>query len=466
MSVLLCAADPGAACSFAWQAPGVAAGTARAVVRCRDGDPTCDADGVADGGCTFPVALCLASCTAAGLSVRGFGAAPPTAPAADGCGASVPVRVTLGGRRRRRVVLRASDRPARARLVLACTASPSARSGLAAVVTTDFETGALATVGVGRHVIRHPPTPIYSDAVVRTAGGLVYVVNRLGGDNVEVLDPARGFTSILQCSTGVGSNPHDVAVVGPHKAYVTRFNRPELWIVDPGAPPSCAGFFRGAIDLGPYAAANGIPDMDQMALVGDRLFVSLEELDRNRQFAPAGKSLLVVIDVATDRVTGTVVLSGTNSFSASPEIRRDPTTGALLVGEVGNIYKTGDGGIERVDPATLTASGFFVTERQLGGNITDFVIVSATKGYALLLDDSLRNELVAFDPSRGVVTRRMFASEQYLSAIELAPDGTLWLADRTLGASGIRIFDTTTDRQRTRAPIPTGLPPFAMAFLP
>jgi DNA-binding beta-propeller fold protein YncE len=464
--VVLCAADPGAACSLAWQVAGDTVPTDRAVVRCQDGDPACDADGVADGGCTFTVALCAAGCAVEGLRVRGPNATALAAPVSDGCGAVRPLRVALRGRRRRRIVLRAVDRPGRARVALTCMASPAARAGIAAVVTTDFETGALATVGVSRHAVGHPSTPIHSDAVVRTAGGLVYVVNRLGGDNLEVLDPARGFASILQCSTGVGSNPHDVALVDAHKAYVTRFNRPELWIVDPGAPPSCAGFFRGAIDLGPYAAANGIPDMDQMALVGDRLFVSLEELDRNRQFAPAGKSRLVVIDVTTDQVVGTVVLSGTNAFSASPEIRRDPTTGALLLAEVGNIYKTGDGGIERVDPTTLTASGFFVTERELGGNITDFLIVSGTKGYALLLDDSLRNELVAFDPSRGVVTRRMFASAQYLSAIELAPDGTLWLADRTLGASGIRIFDTTTDRQRTRTPIPTGLPPFAMAFLP
>ncbi|HLK10917.1 MAG TPA: hypothetical protein VKW76_06015 [Candidatus Binatia bacterium] len=462
-----------AGCSLAWQAAGAAAraGTP-AVVRCRDGDPTCDADGVADGGCTFTVGLCLAGCAADTLRVRGPGAASVAAaaaeatPGASACGGSVPVRVALGGRRRRRVVLRASDGPGRARLTLTCVAPPQASAGRAVVVTTDFETGELATVGVRRHGVGHPATPIYSDAVVRAAGGLAYVVNRLGGDNLEVLDPTRGFASVLQCSTGVGSNPHDVAVVGPHKAYVTRFNRPELWIVDPGAPASCAGFFRGAIDLGPYAAANGIPDMDQTAVVGDRLFVSLEELDRDRQFAPAGRSVLVVIDTTTDQVIGRVVLSGTNSFSASPAIRRDPTTGALLLAEVGNIYKTGDGGIERVDPATLTAEGFFVTETELGGNVTDFVMVSATKAYALLLDDSLRNELVAFDPSRGAVTRRMFASPQYLSAIELAPDGTLWLADRTLGASGIRIFDTIADRQRTRAPIATGLPPFAMAFVP
>src|SRR5207244_1336399 len=146
---------------------------------------------------------------------------------------------------------------------------------------------------------------------------------------------ARDLAS-RQCSTGPGSNPHDVAVVGPHKAYVTRFDRPELWIVDPDAS-SCAGFFLGQVDLGSFADADGLPEMDQMTLVADRLFVSLERLDRRRGFAPAGKSLLVVIDTATDAVVGTVELSGGNAFGETAGLMHEPGTGKLVVADAGNI---------------------------------------------------------------------------------------------------------------------------------
>ena len=78
----------------------------------------------------------------------------------------------------------------------------------------------------------------------------------------------------------------------------------------------------------------------------------------------------------------------------------------------------------------------------------------------------LHNILLAFDPQSRQVTRRLFVSQQYLPEIDLAPDGTLWLADRTLPDPGIRIFDTTTDRQLTARPIDVGLPPFAMTFVP
>ena len=52
---------------------------------------------------------------------------------------------------------------------------------------------------------------------------------------------------------------------------------------------------------------------------------------------------------------------------------------------MGDIYAVGDGGLERVDPYTLQADGtFFVDETQLGGNVLDFVLLSATKGQCLV----------------------------------------------------------------------------------
>jgi len=451
-----------------------------AVTACTDGE-ACDADGLADGACTFDVAVCVNAdgCPPAAMPVVRFrGAGAPAvrqafaalgtpAVAADLCTAQVPIRVPAGHRARLVAQARGTTgRHERDRLGLVCRRPARPAAARAVVVTTDFETGLLATVGVpAPHPIGHPAPPIHSDAVVRVAGDRVYVVNRFLGDNIQVLDPARGLTTVAQCSTGPGSNPHDIAVVGPHKAYVTRYDRPELWIVDPNVSANCTGFFLGSIDLGAYAAAGGLPEMDQMALVGDRLFVSLERLDTALRY-PAGRGLLVVIDTTTDRVVGTVELSGGNPFGETAGLAHDPDTGELLVSEAGDIYRVGDGGIERVDPFALRAEGFFITETDLGGNITDFVLVSSDKGYAVVEDNALHNILLAFDPKSRRVTRRLFVSNQYLPEIDLAPDRTLWLADRTLPAPGIRIFDTTTDRQLTRGAIDVGLPPFSIGFVP
>jgi len=444
-----------------WHVTGVAPGP-RAV--CRDGDSLCDRDGRADGACSFGVALCRDGAAASSVRVRGAGAAAVrqalAALAAEAtCTPEVPVLVRAG----RRARLVAAGHSERRRLRLTCSRAPHPR---AVVVTTDFETGLLATVGVPPpHRVTHPTTPIHSDAVVRVAGDRVYIVNRFLGDNLQVLDPRRGLATLLQCSTGPGSNPHDVAVLAPDKAYVTRYDAKELWVVDPSAA-SCAAFLRATVDLSAWGDADGLPEMDQMALVGDRLFVSLERLDRTRRFAPAGRSRLVVLDTASDAVVGVVELRGANAFGDASGLVREPGSGKLVISEAGDIQRTGDGGLERVDPVTLTAEGFFVTESDLGGNITDFVLVSPSKGYAIVIDDQLRNSLLAFDPGRRVVTRRLLARTQYLPDIALAPDGLLWVADDGLPAPGIRLFDPQDDRELTRAAIDVGLPPFSMGFIP
>jgi hypothetical protein len=196
------------------------------------------------------------------------------------------------------------------------------------------------------------------------------------------------------------------------------------------------------------------------------VLVSLGRLDRSRGFVPAGHSRIVALDTTTDAVVGVVELTGANAFGDASGLAREPGTGKVVVSEPGDLRRLGDGGLERVDPFTLTAEGFFVTENDLGGNITDFVLVSPTKAYAIILDARLQNILIAFDPSQRVVTRRLFVGTHYLPDITLAPDGILWLADDGLPAPGIRLFDPRSDRQLTRGAIDVGLPPFSMGFLP
>src|ERR1043166_8202454 len=167
------------------------------------------------------------------------------------------------------------------------------------VIATDFETGSFGTISLDTPRVVVPANRerrVHSDAVARTFGGLVYVVNRFFGDNIQVLDPSRDFATRFQCLTGERSNPHDIAFLNAAKAYVTLADKTTLLIVNPSASPNCADFIRGAIDLQQFADADGLPEMDQMAIVGDRLYVALQRLDRNNFFIPAGPGSLVVID--------------------------------------------------------------------------------------------------------------------------------------------------------------------------
>ncbi|HEV7731333.1 MAG TPA: hypothetical protein VGR62_04185 [Candidatus Binatia bacterium] len=389
-------------------------------------------------------------------------------PVTGGDVCTAPAEITVAARRRTLLRARVRDTATRRRdvdrLRVSCTASGG--SGRAVVVTTDFETGLLASVGLtGARRVGHPDASIHSDAVVRVAGGMVFVLNRFLGDSVQRLD-AKTLRTRLECSTGIASNPHDLALVAPDKAYVTRYDRPELWIVDPSAT-DCARFRRGTIDLSSFADADGLPEMSQMTLAGGRLFVAIQRLDRVHGFRATGPGRLVVIDVATDTVTGEIVLHGSNPFGDSSGIVHEPGTGKLVIASASDIYVVGDGGLERIDPVTLQAEGtFFVDENQLGGNVLDFVLLSATKGYAVIQDRALKNRLVAFDPSGATPPRDLFSRDAYLPDLAVGPDGLLWLADQSLPDPGIRLFDPATDTAVRRRPLAVGLPPFSIGFAP
>jgi DNA-binding beta-propeller fold protein YncE len=335
------------------------------------------------------------------------------------------------------------------------------------VVTTDFQTGSFAVFpvlqpdAIARNVER-----IHSDAVAREHDGLVYVVNRLGGDNIQAIDPMQGYATRWQCSVENGSNPHDIAFAAPNKAYVTRYERATILIVDPTTGPDCANFVRGTVDLSALADADGLPEMDQAVVINGELFVTLQRLDRRNFFAPSGTSLIAVIDVATDAVVGTITLTGTNPFAETAGLAPDPVTGKIILPEVGQFGRADDGGIERIDPATRTAEGFFVTEADLGGNVTDVVMVDEHQAYAIVLDTSARSSVIRFDPSTRQVVKTLVQADEFLVDIARGPDGgTLYLTDRTLRRPGIRRFALADDMEIMPSPLDTGLPPFDIVFV-
>jgi len=344
------------------------------------------------------------------------------------------------------------------------------------VVTTDFQTGSYATFPVANPTdVARNLGRLHSDAVALHHDGLVYVINRLGGDSIQALDPQAGFASLWQCSVGNGANPHDLIIAAPDKAYVTLYERRELLIVDPSAGASCNGFVRGTIDLGPLTDADGVPEMDTGAVIDGKLYVTLQRLDRNAFFQPSDFSSIAVIDVATDTLIDAdpstaaidgIRLAGKNPFTGGQGLPLD-ADGNIVVNDVGSFGDIGDGGIERIDPRTMRSLGFLMTEQDFGGNLTDFVLVGEREGYAIVTDLRFYNFLVRFDPTERRVLETLLASDEYLVDLELEPTrGELYLTDRTLKNPGVRIFRTGDGVELTAQPIDTGLPPFDVVFLP
>ena len=334
------------------------------------------------------------------------------------------------------------------------------------ITTTDFQTGSASVVWLdGAYTTEKDVAVIHSDAVARYFDGLIYVINRFGADNIQILDPANGFATVRQFSVENGSDPHDIAVVSTTKAYVTRYNKTDLWIVDPST-----GKQTGSVNLSAFADGDGIPEMDHLLLTGDRLFVSVQRIDRNTNWNPVGLSYLAVVDVTADTLvdvdpgtagTQAIALAATNPFS---DLQMNTSTGNLYVACVGD-WGTADSGVEAVNPMTLSSEGIVLAGTTVGGDITDIELVSAETGYVIITDANFHSLLVRFNPSTGAVTETVYAPGDFvLKDIARAPTGELFLVDRSVTNPGIRLYDVETGAEITSTPIDVGLPPFQITF--
>lgn len=333
------------------------------------------------------------------------------------------------------------------------------------VVTTDYTTGSASVVHCdSAHTVELDVASVHGDAVAVRYDGLVYVINRGGADNIQVIDPDAGYATLRQFTVGNGLNPVDIAFRSPTTAYVSRYETNELLVVDPSS-----GAMLRTVDLSSFADADGLCEMDRLCLVGDRLFVTIQRIDRDNWWMPAGDSYVAVIDCVADTLLDcdpgapgvqSILLPATNPFS---DLELDPVTNRLLVSCVGN-WGTADGGVVKIDPWALAVDGFLLTEAAAGGDVNDVEVYSATIAYAVITNAAWCTDLVSFDPSTGLTTGTVWSPGGYvINDIEISPGGELFLADQTATAPGIRMWIAATGAP-IAGPISTGLPPFDICF--
>ena len=180
-------------------------------------------------------------------------------------------------------------------ILLTCLLAVPTVAQRAVIATTDFSSGDLSVIDTRSRVAKNGGILIHGDARVRTFGDRVYIINRLGQDNIIVLSKDDLATPITQYSTGNGSNPHEIVVADAAKAYVTLYERKYLLVINPATGDSL-----GAVDLSGFADADGVPEASQMALFGSHLFVAIQRLNRDAFFGPTAFSTIAVIDTRTN----------------------------------------------------------------------------------------------------------------------------------------------------------------------
>lgn len=338
-----------------------------------------------------------------------------------------------------------------------------------AVITTGVYGGGggLSSVDLGTNIATNDHLLIHSDATVRTYRDKVYVINRLGQDNVIVLDRDNLATPLTQYSTGNGSNPHDIAFVSNEKAYISRYGLTHLLVVNP-----VTGDSLGSVDLSTFADADGLPETSQLALYGGHLFAACQRLDRETlMWDPTDFSVIAVVDVTTDllvdvdpQIEGVqgIVMTAKNPQGTA---RRGSKWFLSAVNSTGNLT---DGGIEVIDLENLTSEGILLDEAVLGGNIWSLAMISNDDGYVVVADENWVNTVKRF----GLTTQSVSPGLNGLSGGHLPGLGAfgtrLYVLDRGSpvdpASAGVKVYDVSTD-ELVAGPIGTGLPPSSIAFV-
>ncbi|MBT3346454.1 MAG: T9SS type A sorting domain-containing protein [Gemmatimonadetes bacterium] len=332
------------------------------------------------------------------------------------------------------------------------------------VVTSDFATGSVALLPAGASEAQINLLTVHADATGQYHDGHIYIVNRLGQDNVIVLDAARPTEPLTQYSVGNGTNPHQIHIVTPQKAYVTRYDDASLLIVDPRD-----GAELGTIDLSAFADGDGLPEMSQMIRVDDHIYVSVQRLDRNNGWISEA-SYLVAIDPATDQLVDLdETIDGIQGISlAAPNPNSVVAAGHRIA--VGVVAGFGDraGGIDVIDPVNGRSLGLAVSEQDLGGDISLLTMASATTGFAVVSDENFANLVKPFDLATGTVGEALSGlSGGFISSVVVDGD-RLIVGDRGSfsdpTAAGLKIYDVATD-MLIGSRIDTGLPPASIVPL-
>ena len=366
-----------------------------------------------------------------------------------------------------------------------CTGAPTSGRSLA-VTTTDFATGALTIIDVNSATSTPDVALGSTDAKPFAFGDYLYLLHRFQIDALDVIDPAADWSLVEQQAIDVegvvSANPQRIAFSDDGQAYITLFASPQVLVYDLSDPRHPIA--DGALDLRPVADEDGNPDASLAIVCDTTLVVSLQDLDPDTGFLPRReRGELALIDRESGRVYDlNAELEGIQGIpllgSWARQWRLDPRD------PEGHTLLALSEGVERIDLDTWTSSWLIEAESLEAIGITSYLqpqafaltptadalyLASYTEDFSEVVIDRF---LLSKDPEApaGPPERVLSGLQSNEQALEILA-GTLWVGDRSPGASGLRGFDLGESADAPLEPLQddalaTGLAPYAITIVP
>lgn len=353
-----------------------------------------------------------------------------------------------------------------------------------ATVASDFSSGSHAVISEseGDFQASNNLFPTASDITLASGGEFFYRIERaFAGNNITKFAYDDPQTIIWQYSVkddpleAVASNPTDIVVVNEQKAYVIRYGKTKVWIVNPSATTE-ADFKIGELDLSAYSDVDGVPEMHGAEIVNGKLFITIQRL---ANFSPTEIAYVAVFDVATDTEIDTNYPG--DSLKGIPLEIKNMNNDMVYVASDNAIYIQGvgdfsstiySGGIEKIDVNTYESTLVFDDGDQTNhpaGKVTSVAVVSATQAYFIGCADCFFGtggnfedySLYSLNPTTGLISQVNVAELQntVLNDLSLSPTGDLWIS---AASATLHVMSTQTDT--LIASIDTQLEPSQVVF--
>jgi hypothetical protein len=339
----------------------------------------------------------------------------------------------------------------------------SVKSIVSAGISIGYDEGNMGSYSISDSTAYQNQMSIFKDNDIRTYDGAIYVLERLGMDDIIKITGSVIADSKVAYDSSIGAavNIQDIAFISPTKAYVTQYQSAQMVIINPltGAKAT------RKIDLSSFVAYAGTdsaslyPYMSKALYYNGKVYVACQRLH-----APVGgfiqaadTSCIVVINAASDSIENSIKLVYKNPQEMSI------CNGRLYVACIGK-YGINDGGIECIDLATGSDDGAIINENTMQGDVGSVIVISDTKGYFVLSTPSWATELWSFNPQTKAIGLKISGIDSP-GTNHIAYDSTyVYVADRSMTTPGIVVINPVTDT-KVGSTKNVGLPPNSLAYL-
>jgi hypothetical protein len=323
--------------------------------------------------------------------------------------------------------------------------------GYVFALTSDPATGSYSVYGLDSAYTMNSIEAVHSDAAVRYLGGDdIFIINRLGRDNLQIVD-RHNLKTVLQIPLPPLSNPYDVAVKDS-LIYVAYYARAEI-----GIYRQSDGAAAGKIDISAYAdTSDHLPEACALAFVNGDLFALIQNLDATYK---SDNARILKIDVGSKTVKKSLVLPFGNPMGMAWD-----SAGARLyvscLGQYvnGNSSINTDGGIVAVNPSTLELTDTVALEKDLGGNVNEPIYHDG--GLILTVGAGTQDKVIFLSVADGKATEIVKLGGYATGGLALdAATSTLCVGDRNAESPRLRLFELGTWKEKSSPGIDLGVQP-------